>query len=217
MQASMTNWARICANKTASSSAISFATRSEFWNAGKIFRVCLDHITMTAKHCPVLYVLYSFARDSGEGKLKGKNMARCHTGDHRRQPSPWITFVSNHRAFNGLFLWSNTEFSTVWIEFPEQGKYIPLVFHGQELMNLWKVSNANKSHVFKGQDCSQLSHTSAFPSRWDQNQPTFKGGIRASWELLVRNFLPKHFQVKTAMQDCYQRTAAMERCSGFKN
>lgn len=151
----------------------------------------------------------SFARDSGEGKLKGKNMARCHTGDHRRQPSPWITFVSNHRAFNGLFLWSNTEFSTVWIEFPEQGKYIPLVFHGQELMNLWKVNNANKSHVFKGQDCSQLSHTSAFPSRWDQNQPTFKGGIRASWELLVRNFLPKHFQVKTAMQDCYQRTAAI--------
>lgn len=151
------------------------------------------------------------------GSSKEKNMARCHMGDHRRYPSLWITFLSNHRAFDGLFLRNNTEFSTAWVEFPEQGKYIPLVFHGQELMNLWKVSNANNSHIFKGHECSQLSHTSAFLSRWVANQPTFKGGIRASWELLVRNFLAKHLPVKTAMQGCYQRTAGMERCAGFKS
>jgi len=52
-----------------------------------MLQACLDHITMTAKSCPDLHVLYVFARNSGEGetKLKGKNMARCHVGDHRRR------------------------------------------------------------------------------------------------------------------------------------
>lgn len=140
MQASMTNWVRSCANKTASSSAISFATRSQFWNTGKILRVCLDHITMTAKHCPVLHVLYVFARNSGEGEMKPKEktMARCHTGDHRRYRFEPTFSGASPQHMDNLPIQATepliSSFSEATLNFQQHG--------------LNSLSKANKFHLF---------------------------------------------------------------------
>lgn len=140
MQDSITNWVRICANKTASSSTTSFATRSQFWNTGKIFRVCLDHITMTAKHCPALHVLYIFARNSGEGemKLKEKNMAKCHMGHHRRYRfEPTFSGASPQHMDNLPVQATEPLISSF------SGATLNLKHHGSNFL-----SEANKCHLF---------------------------------------------------------------------
>lgn len=126
MQASMTNWARICANKTASSSAISFATRSEFWNAGKIFWVCLDHITMTAKHCPVLHVLSQLCKRQwwGEAQRKKHGQMSYRRSQETTQPVDnlcvqpqgfrWALSLEQHWIFNSMdwISWARQIYST---------------------------------------------------------------------------------------------------------
>lgn len=44
----------------------------QFWNAGRMLCVCLDHITMAAQRCPVPNALRGSARNSGEGETELK-------------------------------------------------------------------------------------------------------------------------------------------------
>lgn len=190
-------------NKTASSSAFSFATRIsvlKYWQSAlRLFRP--HHHDSTTLLC----ILLVFARNSGEGEMKLKGKTRL---DVRREitvdtdlnlclpvsvPGAWSAFLSEPPSLLSA-LWTNAEFSTVGVEFSWASQMNSLVFNCQELMNFWMVVSSSNSHIFEWQHCSQLSHAPAFLSIWDQNHPppTVKSGTcwicwqEISWQNIFR-------------------------------